>query len=463
MSKKLKWIILILVIVIAVLIGLSKAGVLGGDEGIKVTAEKAIARNITEVVTASGKIFPEIEVKVSPDISGEIVELNVHEGDTVKRGQVLARIYADIYASQRDQAAAVVTQSQAQVSNSQAQMEALKATLNQAEAAYNRQEKLRNDKVISQSEFEIAEQAYFSAKANYKAAADGIKANQANVQSAQASLQRADKDVNRATLIAPMDGVVSLLNVKKGERVAGNSFNIGTEMMRIADLNSIEVQVDVGENDIPKVKLGDTAIIEVDAFNSRKFKGLVYKIANPVTSQLSVSTSTTVTNYQVHIRLFPESYMDLIVKGQPFPFRPDMTASADIQTNTVYNVLSVPLNSVTTRDKKDDDKSKDDKNKKEEKPKEKTQDELTAPSTASANADDDLQEVVFVVDKENKIKKVVVKTLIQDINYIQIGSGIKAGDVVLTGPYDVVSKSIKEGDKVKIVSKEDILESFQKK
>ncbi|MEP7319313.1 MAG: efflux RND transporter periplasmic adaptor subunit [Panacibacter sp.] len=354
MSKKLKWIIGILVIVIVALIALSKAGVFGADEGTKVTAEKAASRNITEIVTASGKVFPEIEVKVSPDISGEIVQLTVAEGDTVKRGQVLANIYADIYASQRDQASAMVSQSEAQVGNSTAQLGALKATLDQTEAAYNRQKTLLDQKVISASEFEQAQQAYFSAKANYDAAKQSIRANQANVQSAVASLTKAQKDVSRATITAPMDGVISLMNVKKGERVAGNSFNVGTEMMRIADLSSMEAQVDVGENDIPKVKIGDTALVEIDAFSNRKFKGVVYKIANPVTnSALSSSTSTQVTNYQVHIRLLPESYKDLIVKGQPFPFRPNMSASADIQTRTHASVLSVPLNAVTTRDKKD--------------------------------------------------------------------------------------------------------------
>ena len=238
-----------------VLILLSKSGVVGKDEGTNVTAENAVNRNITETVTASGKVFPEVEVKVSPDISGEIVELNVQEGDTVHRGQPLARIYADIYASQRDEASAVVAQSQAQVANSQAQLGALKATLDQAQSTYNRQKTLLDQKVISQAEFETAQQAYESAKANYSAAQSGIKANEANVQNAMAGLTRANKDVGRATIIAPMDGVVSLLSVKKGERVAGNSFTFGTEMMRIADLSSIEVQVDVGENDIPKVKL----------------------------------------------------------------------------------------------------------------------------------------------------------------------------------------------------------------
>lgn len=451
MSKKLIWIIVILVVIIIALFALSKAGVFGGNEGTEVTAEKAALRNITEIVTASGKVFPEIEVKVSPDISGEIVELDVAEGDTVKKGEVLAKIYGDIYASQRDQAAALVSQSQAQVANSNAQLEALKATLDQASSAYNRQKTLYDQKVISASEFEQAQQAYLSAKANYDAAKQAIKANVANVQSAQASLTKAEKDVSRAIITAPMDGVISLLSVKKGERVAGNSFNVGTEMMRIADLSSIEVQVDVGENDIPKVKLGDTASIEIDAFNNRKFKGVVYKIANPVTSTLSsssVSTSTQVTNYEVHIRLFPDSYKDLIVKGQPFPFRPNMSASADIQTRTNLNVLSVPLNAVTTRDKNETktaglDKSSDDN------------------SNTQASNSDDVQEVVFVVQKDNTVRKKVVTTDIQDINYIQITSGINAGDMVVTAPYDVVSKQLKDSTKVKVVSKDELLKTFK--
>jgi HlyD family secretion protein len=460
MSKKLKWIIGILLLLVVLLVVLSKAGVLGKDEGTKVTAEKAAQRNITETVTATGKVFPEVEVKVSPDISGEIVELNVLEGDTVHRGQVLARIYADIYASQRDEAAAVVAQSQAQVSNSQAQLGALKATLDQAQSAYNRQKTLRDQKVISQAEFETAQQAYESAKANYLAAQSGIKANQANVRNAMAGLTRANKDVGRATIVAPMDGVVSLLSVKKGERVAGNSFNVGTEMMRIADLSSIEVQVDVGENDIPKVKLGDTANIEIDAFNNRKFKGVVYKIANPA-SLLTASnnSSTSVTNYQVHIRLVPSSYTDLIVRGQPFPFRPNMTASADIQTQTHANVLSVPLNAVATRDRKEMQKKDSSKTSKVTTAASNT----TADNSITNTSDSDLVEVVFAVQADGKVKLLPVKTAIQDINYIEITSGLKPGDQVVTGPYDVVSKNLKEGDKVKVVSKDELVQNFEKK
>ncbi len=450
MSKKLKWIIGILIILIVLLVVLAKAGVLGKDEGTKVTAEKAVMRNITEIVTATGKVFPEVEVKITPDISGQIVELNVQEGDTVHRGEVLAKIYADIYSSQRDQAAAVVAQSQAQVSNSQAQMGALKATLDQTQAAYNRQKTLLDQKVISQSEFETAQQAYESAKANYIAAQSGIKANEASVKNAMAGLTSANKDLQKATLTAPMDGVVSLLSVKKGERVAGNQFNIGTEIMRIADLSSMEVQVDVGENDIPKVKLGDSANIEIDAFNNRKFRGVVYKIANPETS-LTASTSassTSVTNYQVHIRLLPSTYQDLIVKGQPFPFRPNMTASADIQTQTHNNVLCVPLNAVTTRSAADVEKADSSKNK----------------NLANNNGgDSDLAEVVFTVQPDGKVKMVPVKTSIQDMNNIEITSGLKPNEQVVTGPYDIVSKSMKNGDKVKIVSKDQLIQGFAKK
>src|SRR6478752_2129711 len=309
MNKKLIWIIVILVVVIAVVIGLKKSGVIGKEEGIKVTAEKIIKRTITETVNASGKVYPEIEVKISPDISGEIVELTVNEGDSVKKGQILARIYADIYLTQRDQVVAGVNQSKAQLSNSTASLEGLKATVDNLKHIYDRQKKLVDDKVISRSEFEQAEQNYLTALANYNAAKEGLKSSEASIQSAQAQLTRADKDLSRTVITSPMDGMVSLMNVKKGERVAGNSFNVGTEMLRVADMRSIEVRVDVGENDIPKVKLSDTAIVEVDAYTNRKFKGLVYKIANPNTGAVSASgSSADVTNYKVHIRLLPESY-----------------------------------------------------------------------------------------------------------------------------------------------------------
>src|SRR5674476_1287719 len=310
MNKTLKWVIISLVILIVLLIIFKKAGLLGKDQGIKVTTEKVTKRTIVETVNASGKIYPEIEVKMSPDISGEIVELNVEEGDSVKKGQVLARIYGDIYATQRDQATAIVNQQKAQVANASAALGALQAQLDQAKKTYTMQKQLYDEKVISANEFNTADAAYKAALANFNAAKQGIVASQAGVQSAKAALAKANKDISLATLVAPMSGVVSLLNVKKGERVVGSSMMAGTEMMRIADMSKIEIRVDVGENDIPKVRLGDSASIEVDAYNNRKFKGVVTQIASSnngaaYQTELSSSTSTDVTNYKVYIRLSP--------------------------------------------------------------------------------------------------------------------------------------------------------------
>ena len=459
MNKKLYWIIGILLLLIVIMVVLKKKGVIGKEEGLKVTAEKVVKRTIIETVNASGKIYPEIEVKVSPDISGEIMELNVAEGDSVHRGQILARIYADIYASQRDQAAAGVAQSQAQVSNSKAQLAALKATMDQAEVNYKRQKQLLEESVISKAEFEQADQAIKSARAQYDAAIEGIKGSQAFVQSAQAQLTRANKDVNRATLVAPMDGVVTLLAVKKGERVVGTAQMAGTEMMRVADLSVMEVRVSVGENDIPKVHLNDSALVEVDAYSNRKFKGIVTKIgsSNTTAAQSSqISSSTDVANYQVHIRLLPDSYKDLMGDGSSrnFPFRPGMNASADIQTKTHAGSLSLPINAVTTRNKKGEskpDKKKDEANSDEQKDEE---------VTAEASTDNDIEEVVFVLQKDKiSVKKIKVKTGIQDINYIEIVEGLKEGDEVITGPYNMVSKTLKEGTKVKVVKKEALFET----
>ncbi len=455
--KKSTWVIIGVTVLLILLIVLSKTGAFGKTEGIKVTTETVTKRTVVEIVNASGKVYPEIEVKVSPDISGEITQLTVAEGDTVKRGQLLARIYADIYSLQRDQAAsgvqgsmAQVTSSEAQVANVKASLEASKANLEQARRQYEMQRQLFNDKVISQNEFNVAEAAYKTAQANYNASAENIRSTQAsvqsakaNVQNAQSNLQKANKDLGRTAVIAPMDGVVSLMNVKMGERVVGSNMMAGTEMMRIADMSKIEVRVDVGENDVPKVKIGDYASITIDAYNERKFKGVVTQIASSNTTAASVaaSASTDVTQYKVYIRLLPESYMDLIGKGS-FPFRPGMNASADIQTETHENVLTVPINAVTTRDRSDS--TEDSKS-------------VTADNTKTKNYDS-LEVVVFIIDKERKARKQLVKTSIQDINYIEITSGLKEGDEVVTGPYDVVSKTLKVGKEVKKVDKKELFE-----
>ncbi len=450
MSKTVKWVLISTVLLVVALIGLKAAGAFGKDEGTKVTAEKVQRRSITEIVNASGKVYPEIEVKVSPDISGEITELTVKEGDSVKKGQVVARIYADIYAIQADQAASGVIQSQAQVDNSKAALDALKANLDQAEKTYKMQKELYDDKVISRNEFNTAEATYKSAVANYNAARQGIRGNEAATKSAQSNLAKANKDLSRTALLAPMNGVVSLLNVKKGERVVGSNMMAGTEMLRIADMSKIEVRVDVGENDVPKVKLGDSAVVKVDAYGDRKFKGIVTQIAssnNGAASQtVAANTSTDVTNYKVYIRLLPESYVDLNDSRGTFPFRPGMSASADIQTKTHSNVLSVPINAVTTREIKDSTKAE----------KKHTGDESDDKDAVDI---EDLETVVFVIDeKDNTVKKVKVKTAIQDLYNIEITEGLKGNEMVVSGPYDVVSKELKEKNRVKVVKKEDLYE-----
>ena len=447
MNKKLIWILVGLAVVIILLVGLKKAGVIGKEQGEEVTSEKVQLRTITESVNASGKVYPEVEVKVSPDISGEVVSLFVEEGDKVTKGQVLAKIYADIYASQKDQATATVNQFQAQFENIKASLSGLKTSYENTKATYDRYKKLLGDKIVSRSEFEQTEQSYRAAESNYNSALQSIKSGAAQIQGVRAQLSRAEKDLARTTMTAPMDGIISSMSVKKGERVVGTAQMAGTEMMRVADMKSIEVRVDVGENDITKVKIGDTAIVEVDAYNNRKFKGVVYKIANPVSAAAAVAASVTeVANYKVHIRLDPTSYEDLIKENSKFPFRPGMTASADIQTKSKRNVISVPLNAVTTRDKEGNGKET------------KVSTSVSNNnSNAPASKNDDVNEVVFVLQKDNKVKMVKVKTDIQDLNYIEV-AGVKVGDEVITGPYSTVSKMLKDGTLVKVVAKDKLYE-----
>ncbi|HUM96483.1 MAG TPA: efflux RND transporter periplasmic adaptor subunit [Chitinophagaceae bacterium] len=448
MSKGLKWTLIIGGTLAAVFIISKIMG--GGKKDIKVSTEKVTQRTIVESVNASGKIYPELEVKISPDISGEITELNVDEGDSVKKGQVLAKIYADIYSLQRDEAASQVNQANAGVSNSKAALESLKAGMEQAQQNYNRNKKLFDDKVISRSELEQYETALKTTEANYHAAQQGIKGQQAGVQGSKVGLTKANKDLSRTILIAPMDGVISSLNIKKGERVAGNSFNIGTEMMTVADMSVLEVRVDVGENDIVKIEIGDSADVEVDAYNNRKFKGVVTKIASSTKNATALATSNDVTNYEVRIRLDKNSYSDLLNKT--FPFRPGMNANADIKTNHKNDVLSVPIGAVSAR-VKGSDKNLDDQKKENDKKKE----AADMQNDLSGN-DNELEEVVFVIQSDGTVKKRVVQSGIQDINYIEIISGLKTGETVVTDPYTAISKILKDGMKVKVVSKDKLFQ-----
>ncbi len=466
MKKKLLWILIGLVLVILILALLKKGGVIGQEQGVRVSAEKVIKRDITEIVTASGKVYPEKEVKISPDISGEVVELMVlQEGDSVKKGQELVKINPDIYNAQRDQAAAQVNQQEALVSNISAQLPGLKATMDADQKAYDREKQLLDQQVVSRSEFEAAESTLRSAQAAYAAALQTVKGNTAGVANAKANLDMAAKNLIRTTVVSPIDGVVSLLEIKKGERVVGNSMMSGTEMMRVADMSKIEAIVDVGENDIPKVRLGDTALVEVDAYNNRKFKGVVTEIAsNQATSSSTTTTTNDVTNYKVHIRLSPDSYKDLIDPARPksFPFRPGMSASADIQTTTHISVLSVPINAVTTREKNSDNAvlgSADADNKGTGADADANNNpNNNANNTNAASAAGDPDEVAYLLEPGDTVKKVKVKTDIQDINYIEVVDGLKEGDQVITGPYSIISKTLKTGMKVKVVPKDKLFD-----
>lgn len=444
MSKTGIWILSILGVLI---IAFAAMKLLGKKDGnlVKVATEKAAQRTIVESVPASGQIYPEVQVKISPDISGEVVELNVAEGDSVKKGQVLARIFADIYALQRDQAASQVNQSRATVANSEAALEALRANMTQAQQAFDRNKVLYDDKVISKAELEQFETTLRSARANFSAAEQNIKSLKASVVAAQTGLDRANKDLTRTTLTAPMDGVISSLLIKRGERVAGNSFNVGTEMMTVADMSVLEVRVSVGENDIVKVHIGDSADVKVDAYNNRVFKGLVTQIASSAAAASAASNE--VTNYEVRIRLLPSSYSDLVDPSKPrqWPFRPGMNANAEIKTRRVSNVWAVPITAVGARSKGD----------------------AKAPTGPESEQSDDAnaapvvteqEEVVFVVTPEGTVKKVVVQTGIQDINYIQITSGLSEGSEVVVSPYTAVSKTLTDGMKVKVVKKEELFE-----
>ncbi|HTR31270.1 MAG TPA: efflux RND transporter periplasmic adaptor subunit [Puia sp.] len=462
MNKLFLRIIIVVVVIIVLLVVASKSGWIGKPDGTKVTSEKVTKRDITEIVTASGKIYPEKEVKISPDISGEVVELGVaQEGDSVHKGQELAKIYADIYTTQRDQAAAQMNQQEAMVSNIRETLPGLKATMDADKRALDREQQLLDEKVVSRSEYETAQAAYLTAQANYQAALQSVNGNIAGVASAKANLNIAAKNLSRTTVVSPIDGVVSLLSIKKGERVVGNSMMAGTEMMRVADMSKIEAIVDVGENDIPKVQLGDTALVEVDAYNNRKFRGIVTQIASSVTTTTGSTTTVStndVTNYKVHIRLSPDSYKDLIDRRnvRHFPFRPGMSASADIQTRTDKDVLSIPINSVATREKNTDNAVVGSTESADNSDNGNNDNNDSKSETRSATGD--LDEVAFIVMKGDTVKKVKVQTGIQDINYIEIKDGLKEGDEVVTGPYSVVSKTLKNGVRIKVVPKDKLFE-----
>jgi HlyD family secretion protein len=439
MKKLFIWIgIIVVILVIAVVVKR-----LNTKQGIKVSVEKPARRNINETVSANGKIQPENEIKISSDISGEITELHVKDGDFVHKGQLLAKINPQIYQSQLERIAASVDQARAQLANAKASKAQADARMIEAESSYKRSKTLYDQKVISQSEYESAKSAYDVAKAQQEAAVQSVKSAEYSITSAQASLKEATDNLGKTSIFAPKDGTIYGLKVEQGERVVGTLQMAGTEMMRIADLNYMIAMVDVNENDIVRVHRGDTSTIEVDAYPKRKFKGIVYELSNAAKSGLAASTDQA-TNFEVKVRIISESYADLKSKlaGNESPFRAGMNASVEIQTNRKENVMSVPLESVTTRLKNEKDKTKKDKEGEEGK----------------AASKDDMETLLFYVDKDNKARKMTVKSGMQDDKYIEIETPVDTSLQVITAPYSAVSKTLKDGDQVIITDKSKLFE-----
>lgn len=438
MKKKTLWWIIgggIVLLILIIMIGKANS-----DNGTKVAIEKASPHTITETVTASGKIYPETEVKISPEVSGEIIELNVEEGDSVSKGELMVRINPAIYSSIVTQSEANVEETRARAANSSEMMEQAKANYEQAKSNYERNKKLYDEKVISAMEYEQVKASYLSAKASFEASRASVSGGKYSITAASAGLSQSRENLRKTTIIAPRSGVVSALNVKLGERVVGTAQMAGTEMLTIADMSRIEVRVDVSETDIAKVKIGDTTIIEADAYRNRKFTGVVSKVGVSSKSGTSLTSTDQVTNYTVHILILPSSYADLaanLQKGR-FIFKPGMSASVEIQTRRERNILSVPVNAVTTRDWDDSVKNK----------------------KKADGSDNDIRQVVFVYDsKDKKVKIRDVKTGIQDNEYIQITEGLKEGEEVVIAPYGAIARTLKDKSSVTVTDKEKLFEA----
>lgn len=418
MTKK-SAIIIGLVILSVVLIGAKKLGYIGGTDLITIETEEVFIGKITETVPANGKIQPEMEVKISPDVSGEITELTVQEGDWVEQGDLLLRINPEMYLANLDRM-------KASLNNMKANLAQQKSQLKNTELNHFRNSSLFKQGAIASLEFEGSENAYEMAQL-------AVEASQFNVKSAEASLKEAQDNLNRTSIYAPISGTISRLNIEQGERVVGTAQMTGTELLRIADLDHMEVVVDVSENDILRVKLGNEVEIDVDAYMKEKFVGEVTEIAN--SANLIGTSADQVTNFEVKIRILKSSYKHLL-NNQKQPFRPGMTASVAIQTATKEGINLVSIQSVTTR-KDSSMVAVNSKNK-----------------YTATNADKEPFECVFV-HNNGQVKLVAVETGIQDDQNIEIISGLNPGDVVVNAPYSAVSKKLRNSMKVELLSDEE--------
>jgi HlyD family secretion protein len=398
---------------------------------------------ITEKVSASGKVQPEVEVKISADVSGEIIELKVKEGDSVRTGDLLFRIRPDNYQSMLDRARASVNTAKANYSQTRASLAQSNARLIRTKLDHDRNKKLYDQKVISESDWE-------NSKANFEVAQNELEAAQSNmesarygIQNAEATLKDAAENLRKTTVYAPMSGIISRLNVEQGERVVGTAQMTGTEVLRIANLRDMEVVVEVNENDIVRIEMGDSAEIDVDSYSylKRKFKGVVTSIAN---SAVETANAETVTEFKVDVKLDPSSYKDLVAKNPgTYPFRPGMTASLEILTNHKDNVLSIPLSAVASRSMKKEDKKVDKKETVEQTEAEKRREEAASQKS----------EVVFVFSG-GKVEMRKVKSGIADFEQVEILDGLKEGEKIVTGPFTAITKTLENGDDVQLRSKD---------
>lgn len=434
-SSNRKWWIIGLILAVIVLGTLAVMKSKSKPKGKEVSIDKVEKRTIVERVTASGKIFPETEVKISSDVSGEIVELYVEEGDSVLAGQLLAKIDPDTYESAVERglaslnnAKANLAMAESQIENSIAQKQNIIAQLANAQRIHERNIELKNNGVISEAEFEQSLSSLEGLQANLRASEASQKSAQKSaegakytVKSAEASLQELKTSLRRTTITAPSTGTISSLSVEQGERVVGTIQMTGTEMMRIANLNNMEVQVEVSENDILRVALGDSVDIEVDAYVGRKFQGTVTEIANSaanITSGAQAINTDQVTNFIVKVRIDPDSYAIVSENGKKYPFRPGMSATVDIFTEKESNVWTLPIQAVTVRDLDKEDKK------------------------------ENFDEVVFVV-RNDTARLVKVDTGIQDDEYIVVTTGLDGNEEVVSGPYSILSKDLDDGDLVR--------------
>jgi len=451
---KLKHIIITVGVLIALLVTLALTGVIGGEKMEKVTVEKAEARKVIETVTASGKVQPETEVKLSSEVSGEVVELLVKEGDVVKKGQLLCRVRPDVLLSGFERAVASNNTQKAVLQASQQQLNQAIAMFKNTESTYKRNEELFKQKVISASEFDAAKAEYFGAQADIARLRANVTGSKYSLEQSGANVREASANLAKTTISAPVDGVISKLSIELGDRILGTTQMAGTEIMRISNLKTMEVNVDVNENDINRVNVGDSATIEVDAFADKKFKGVVTEIGSSSKDVGTTATSSVdqVTNFVVKVRIIADSYTDVKggAKDLPSPFRPGLSASVDIESESL-NGLSVPIQAVFTGDKS-----------KTEEPKEPTANDADQAKQKDKLVDKTIKQYVYTF-ANGVVKKHEVTTGIQNDRYIIVKSGLKAGTEVVTGPYSAIQNRLKDGMKVEKTSKDQLFADPAKK